>query len=460
MRHRLPLFFFVFLFASIFLLYNHSMVRRLRDNNRESNETIAWFWAGTQIPMSILANRDRMAVCSQCGNYRLVTIAAEIDEIRANCTSCDTITTHYLIDRWSEEENELIYNQTRNLFSQLIDRLDYLTILTDNNNIPQVVNGRSVSDILSNEEMIKLKSLLETLDQVNDPIPIITVIGDTAGWLHYGQSDLEEELAFAPYIELGLLACLAIILFLGLRGEMKRQKGMAWVGFARETAHQLSTPLTSLMGWLEVLRERENLSYDTELLEAVDSMESDMFRLNQIARRYGEMGKKPKLILTSVNDIVMGTIDYFRSRPGLLGDRIKIEWNLNATSPVLSNDVLIGWVLENLIKNSIAAVGKKTKGLITITTRNLSEGQGGIEIQITDNGKGIPFSHQGKIFDAGFTTRTGGWGLGLTLTKRIVEEYHNGSIRLVLSSPEKGSTFVIFLPAYERRSEVENSTLG
>ena len=129
-----------------------------------------------------------------------------------------------------------------------------------------------------------------------------------------------------------------------------------------------------------------------------------------------------------------------------MGGNSRIDTKLNATRMVSLNPVLLSWVMENLIKNSLAAVSSRKRGVVTISTRNVPDGAGGVEIQITDNGSGIPFVHQKKIFNAGFSTRRGGWGLGLTLAMRIVEEYHRGAIRLVVSSPEKGSSFVISLP--------------
>ncbi|MBN1433298.1 HAMP domain-containing histidine kinase [Candidatus Fermentibacterales bacterium] len=431
--------------AIAFVLYNHDLVNRLQDRNRRSNETIAWFWAGTQVPFSMLLLHDRLAVCTECG-LSLLSTRSDSGAFRMYCPDCGSVTKWVNAMRWTGSERQVFESQARELFTQLISRLDYTVILTDIDGVPQVRDGVSLPDELPSQRSRSLRRLLRALDAENEPLPLTRADGDTIGWLHYGGSSLEDEFRYVPYIELGLLMSLALVLLLGVRGEIRRERGMAWVGFAKETAHQLGTPLSSLLGWLEVLRDRPDLPGDTELQEAIDSMGKDVSRLQQIARRYGELGRTPSLETESVNTVVEEIVDYFRSRPGLMGGNSRIDTKLNATRMVSLNPVLLSWVMENLIKNSLAAVSSRKRGVVTISTRNVPDGAGGVEIQITDNGSGIPFVHQKKIFNAGFSTRRGGWGLGLTLAMRIVEEYHRGAIRLVVSSPEKGSTFVISLP--------------
>ena len=433
--------------AIAFVFYNHDLVERLQERNRSSSETIAWFWAGTQVPFSIVLLQNRLAVCASCGTSQLTT-RADSSPFRAFCEQCGRVTVWHVIDRWSDAERAILEEHTRELFSQLIARLDYTTVFSDRDNTPQILNGVSLPETMPGQELVKLRHLMQELDAENDPIPLLAVGRDTLGWLHYGGSSLEDEFRYVPYVEIGLLLSMALVLLLGVRGELRRERGMAWVSFAKETAHQLGTPLSSLIGWLELLRDRPDLAADAEAMEAFDSMEKDIERLQQLARRYGELGKKPSLEPGSVNDIVGYTVRYFESRPGLLGGNVSLQTNLNSTRVVMLNPVLMGWVMENMIKNSLTALKDTRYGLISISTRNTDEGERGVEIQVTDNGSGIPFNIQKKIFNAGVTTRRGGWGLGLTLSRRIIEEYHGGSMRLAVSSPEKGSTFVIHLPAY------------
>ncbi|RKZ09146.1 two-component sensor histidine kinase, partial [Candidatus Fermentibacteria bacterium] len=212
-------------------------------------------------------------------------------------------------------------------------------------------------------------------------------------------------------------------------------------------AHQISTPLSSLMGWIELLREKPDAETDNEFAEALEFIENDIDRLKQIASRYGQMGKKPKLEKCMINSVILDSVHYFCGRPGFLSDDMNLETDLKSEYLIDLNTVLFSWVIENLLKNSIAALKETRGGIIRISTRDVQEGSGLVEVEIADNGNGIPFADQKRIFKSGFSTRRGGWGLGLTLSRRIVEQYHNGSLRLKASSPGKGTTFIIILPA-------------
>jgi signal transduction histidine kinase len=429
----------------LFLLYSHSLVVRLEDTNRQANETIAWFWAGTQIPFSLVVSNSSQAICSECGQAR--PYYGETGRFEAHCAICGRTTRWFTLSRWSEEERRQVLDLTRGLFRRLVGRLQYSTILTDESGTPQIVNGEPVPDDADPGQLRTYIDLTGKLDNLNSPIPLVGIGGDTIGMLHYGSGELARELAIIPFIELAMLLALALVLFIGIRTEVRREKEMAWVGFAKETAHQLSTPISSLMGWLEILRTRPEAVGDPEVYEAISCMSTDVERLCSIASRYGEMGKPPRLRRGDINAVIQGTVDYFRDRRGLLARGISLETSFEATRPVRLSPVLLGWVLENLVKNSLTALAGRGDGTITITTHDLDEGGGMVEILLSDNGKGMPFGDHGRIFSAGFTTRRGGWGLGLTLSKRIVEEYHGGRIRLVASSPGKGSVFSIQLPA-------------
>jgi len=432
----------------VFLLHSHSLVRRLNESSIRSNETIAWFWAGTQVPFSIVAENATIGVCSECGHAERLSPSAS-DSIPRYCPQCRAMTSWFNVNRWSEQERNQVVRATRGLFRTLVDRLEYPTVFSDAHMMPQVVNGEVVPDEVDPALLREYLILMERLDCDNDPIPIIEN-ADTIGFLHYGSSSIFRELTLVPYLELGILLFLALIFFLGIRSELKREKETSWVSFAKETAHQISTPLSSLMGWIELLRDRPETNTDQELAEALDSIEADVGRLSQIARRYGQMGKKPVLTILHVNDIIEETIAYFRRRPGILHDGIEISTELSAEKLICGNHVLLGWVFENLLKNSLASLTDREDGRIVIISSDLEEANGMVEVIIRDNGRGIPFRDQTRIFKPGFTTRRGGWGLGLTLTRRIVEEYHGGRVRLVSSAPGKGTTFSIIFPAKEK----------
>jgi hypothetical protein len=445
LRSRLGLLLVSVVLAWIFLFYSHNLVNRLEETNRRANETIAWFWAGTQIPLSVIVENQRQAVCSGCGTSREYNGPAQ--RFTAPCLVCGARTTWFAVPRWSEAERELVLESTRALFRRLVSQVDYSTVLSDASGNPQIVNGEPVPDDASLEVIAACRRTMRKLDELNAPIPLLALQGDTIGWLHYGTGNLTQELALVPIIELGVLVILALVFFAMVRGEIRREKEMAWVGFAKETAHQLGTPLSSLLGWMELLRQRPESATDEEFAEALSCMSTDIDRLGQIAQRYGEMGKKPRLKPGDVNEIIESTVAYFCQRQGLLHSGVRIETSLEAASAVDLNPVLLGWVFENLLKNAVAALSEQDEGLVTVTSKDVVEAGGRVILVFTDNGRGIPFRDQGRIFQAGFTTRRGGWGLGLTLSRRIIEEYHGGSIRLASSSPGRGSTFVIELPA-------------
>lgn len=437
----------------VFFLYNHSLVLRLEETRASANETIAWFWAGTQVPMSRLAELGSLVVCSRCGSSEPLETVLPDTTISRFCRKCGEETEWYVVSIVGFEERRLISRRTSILFRELVNRLDYYTILSDQFMIPQVVNGIAVPDTVSAYDMELYQEMIKALDEFNPPVPIEGVSGEIIGYLHYGSDDLSRELMLVPYIEIGMLLLLAFIFMYLIRIERKREKELSWVGFAKETAHQISTPLTSLMGWLELLHERPEAHSDKEFSEALEYIENDVDRLRQIASRYGQMGKKPKLENSLVNPIILDTVHYFYGRPGMINEGIRLETDLCSEQKVYLNKVLFGWVIENLLKNSLASLGSVKSGVIMITSRDIEEGSGLVEIEIADDGKGIPFRDQKKIFNAGFSTRRGGWGLGLTLSRRIIDEYHDGSIRLRASSPGKGTTFTIVLPVVPEGEE-------
>ncbi len=437
----------------VFFLYSHSLVSRLEETRASANETIARFWAGTQVPMSRLSELGSMIVCSECGAFQSLDTVLSDTTVSSFCRNCGGETEWYVISIFDIEERKQIFRRTSALFQELVNRLDYYTILSDQFMRPQVVNGIAVPDTISANDMRSYQEMIIVLDELNPPVPIEGASGEIIGYLHYGSDDLSKELTLVPYIELGLLLILALLFMYVIRIEMKREKELSWVGFAKETAHQISTPLTSLMGWLELLRERPEAQTDTEFSEALEYIGNDVDRLKQIASRYGQMGIKPKLVNSIVNPIILDTVHYFYGNPGLISKGIRLETDLCSEKTVYLNRVLFSWVIENLLKNSLSSLGAEKSGVIMITSRDIEEGSGLVEIEIADNGKGIPFRDQKKIFNAGFSTRRGGWGLGLTLSKRIIDEYHYGSIRLRASSPGKGTTFIIELPAVQKGEE-------
>ena len=259
-------------------------------------------------------------------------------------------------------------------------------------------------------------------------------IAGTRQFIFYEDSDLLRRLSWYPYIQMGVMIILAIIVFITILYTKRAEQNRLWAGLSKETAHQLGTPISSLMAWVELL---PGYGVDPEI---ASEMNKDVRRLSVIADRFSKIGSVPALELDYLNDSVKSSLEYMKSR---VSDKVKIDMNLSSDDHgVMISRSLFEWVMENLVKNAVDAMGGKP-GVITITTGNEKDK---LYIDVTDTGKGIPRKNFKTVFNPGFTTKKRGWGLGLTLVKRIIEEYHGGNIFVKQSEPGKGTTFRIELP--------------
>ena len=253
-------------------------------------------------------------------------------------------------------------------------------------------------------------------------------------YIYYEDSALLKSLSLYPYIQVGVTVLLAIILYMALVYTKRAEQNRVWVGLSKETAHQLGTPISSLMAWSEYL---QSIGLDKEVTDEIDK---DVKRLSTIADRFGKIGSLPEMQLEYINEIVGNSLEYMRNR---VSDRVSINMHLSDDDHgVMLSKSLIEWVMENLTKNAVDAM--QGEGRIDITTG--SEGKN-IWIEVKDTGKGIARKNFKTVFNPGYTTKKRGWGLGLTLVKRIVEEYHGGRIYVKESELGKGTTFRMELPA-------------
>lgn len=252
-------------------------------------------------------------------------------------------------------------------------------------------------------------------------------------YIYYEDSDMLRRLSWYPYIQLGVMVFLAVIVFITILYTKRAEQNRVWVGLSKETAHQLGTPISSLMAWMEFLK---SSGVDPEI---VLEMNKDVKRLSVIADRFSKIGSIPEPELEYLNDSVSTSLEYMRSR---ISKQVKIEMRLaDEDCGVLISRSLFEWVMENLTKNAVDAMDGK--GTLTITT---GVEKGLCYIDVTDTGKGIARKNFKNVFNPGFTTKKRGWGLGLTLVKRIIESYHKGRIFVLTSEPGKGTTFRILLP--------------
>lgn len=305
-----------------------------------------------------------------------------------------------------------------------------LFISTDANNPPP----GTMSEVMAAVEDMKTEG--------NTVLMIDPTSGRFVGRIHYGRPAITGGLRWLPIAGAASLALFTVMGYLGIRGILVGERRSIWVGMAKETAHQLGTPLSSLMGWLQHLKER---CADDRTRETVREMEKDIMRLSKISSRFGKVGAQPRLDEEDVVEVVRAAIDYQRRRLPSFGREIELREHFGNVPKAPVNADLLEWAVENLLKNALDAVDKQ-KCIIEVRTTYLPQRRI-ISIAIEDNGRGMDPSAAKKIFEPGYTTRRGGWGLGLPLAKRVVEEYHHGSLQLLRTGPGKGSLFVIEIPA-------------
>ena len=284
-----------------------------------------------------------------------------------------------------------------------------------------------------------LKNLIEEMDRSHPPIKVAYQDTVVLSYLHYGESNLVVQLRWLPYIELALAALFILIGYISFSYIKRSEQSNIWVGMARETAHQLGTPISSMLGWIELLKElSEN---DKKTTETLQDMESDLHRLQKIADRFSKIGSKPDLHEEDLSEVIGRVVEYFRRRIPQTGKKVHLL--VEVTEPVLVriNRELFEWVIENLTKNALDAI---ENGEGTIAFSVSAHGRYAT-VDVSDTGKGITLQHRNNVFRPGFSTKKRGWGLGLSLSKRIIETYHTGKLFLKESNPGYKTTFRIRL---------------
>lgn len=306
------------------------------------------------------------------------------------------------------------------------------TILMHRNfRLPEPVD--SAAPLFISERNIEF--LREKLSEMRNTPNVISIdMGDAGSqYLYYEDSRLLKALSYYPYIQVVVLIAFILIVYYAVSSTQRAEQNKVWVGLSKETAHQLGTPISSLLAWMELL---EGMGVDREV---VNEMNKDVKRLSTIASRFSKIGSRPSMEDEDLNDVAIRSAEYMSTR---ISKRISLTINpSHSPLPVRMSAPLTEWVMENLIKNAVDAM----EGNGSISVDIYSEKNNAV-VDITDTGKGISRKHQKTIFNPGFTTKTRGWGLGLTLAKRIIEEYHNGRIYVKRSEIGVGTTFTIEIP--------------
>lgn len=293
------------------------------------------------------------------------------------------------------------------------------------------------------EGQLRIREYVRVLDQRNAPVG-----EEEFTQLHFGDPPEVRQLRWIPWLQAGGLLLTVLVGFTVIRFQRRAEAERAWTAMARELAHQLGTPLSSLQGWLELLRlPREERPSDLEDGEATRGIEEDLVRLERISRRFELIGRDPELEPVDVGSLVRELEEYLRARLPRFGADVELVVRIpDRLPPVRGSRVLLAWALENLVKNSLDALAGRG-GRISIEARELSAGR--VALRIEDTGPGVSGEVRDALFDAGFTTKSGGWGVGLTLARRIVEGVHDGKIEL-LDHDGQGATFELRLPMAKR----------
>ncbi len=346
-----------------------------------------------------------------------------------------TLEQHRKMEIWAEAMRQFV-NATEET-----EHVDFLwKIIEENDNIPvliadqadQIVTSRNFAHVPEENAEAYYAKELKRLKGLRKPIEIS--LGDNQKqYIYYDDSNLLKQLAYFPYIQLSVIAIFLIGVLMALATTKNAEQNRVWVGLSKETAHQLGTPISSLLAWIEILKS----NYPDDSM--IDDMGNDINRLKTIAERFSKIGSKSEFELVSINDTLRQSVQYMQKRSSQM-----VTYTLTETEPTIQTQLcvpLFEWVIENLCKNAIDAMDGK--GSIQIET-TIDERKHVI-IDITDTGKGIDKRQFKSVFKPGYTTKRRGWGLGLSLAKRIIEEYHHGKIFVKQSALNKGTTFRIIL---------------
>jgi len=348
--------------------------------------------------------------------------------------------------------NEILEPDPFSIPAIITDSLRGDPLFWRNVNVPDTLSSLPQSDSVAAVE--RLRRLRREMDAAYEPIPIrIDVSSGPRGsdgsrgndpteltqFVHYDESRLVRELRIFPWIQLLFVGLFIGVGYVGFSYVRRSEQSNLWVGMAREAAHQLGTPISSLMGWVEVLR-MPDLS-DDQRAEAVEEIENDVDRLQRVANRFSDIGSMPKLDHQPLAPIIEQTAAYIQRRIPQRRERITLTAEVPDDLEAPVNEELFAWVVENLLKNALDAIDGVGRIELTAGTD-----AAGVWVEVEDTGAGIERSQWKNIFRPGYSTKKRGWGLGLSLARRVIEDYHGGSLRLVNSTVGEGSTFRIELP--------------
>lgn len=369
--------------------------------------------------------------------------------------------TQSLVNKLQEKEREIVELYARGieyianssnpneditfLFDNIIKPIDFPLILTDANNKINIYNRTDIRNIeidtaLTDEDLENfINQTVIEMDETHSPIEVTYADSIILTKIHYGDSEHIKQLRYYPYVQILIAALFIILGYIGFSNIKKSEQSNIWVGMAKETAHQFGTPISSLMGWLEMLK--INYRDPDKVLDVTEEISNDVEKLSKITYRFSKIGSKPELFRINVTEELKKVTSYFERRLPQTGKSVELSITGDENACAQLNPELFEWVIENLIKNALDAIEIKTGSI----KMNVIETKKGVEIEFADSGKGIDLSRRKDVFRPGYSTKKRGWGLGLSLSKRIIDGYHGGKIFVKSSVPGVGTTFKIVL---------------
>ncbi len=444
-RLKLGLIAFAVLIAVASLAYTNELAERLR----EREQFVIQLWASAQ---------EHVAAASRYGNPYL-PVFRDIESMLADSDgdALDAATMREYRDAlaWARSmpppgdvtlASEIVLQGRFGIPAVITDSAVSTPLFWQSVPAPDSLSG------LTPEEAERVRSRLldraRSMAQEYEPITIELGTGPNTlkQFIFYDDSKLVRELTIFPYVQLLFVALFIFVGYVGFSYVRRSEQSSLWVGMAKEAAHQLGTPISSLMGWTELLKTGD-LSDEQEAV-ALDEIENDIVRLRRVASRFSDIGSLPKLEVCEIEPLVEATADYIRRRMPKQAQQVDLKVDVAAGLRAPVNAELFEWVIENLLKNALDAI-EASPGAIEISGY-MDEGR--IHLDVHDTGKGIDRTNWKNVFRPGYSTKKRGWGLGLSLAKRIVEDYHGGSLAVVQSRPGHGTTFRITLPAARERS--------
>lgn len=404
------------LLAAASFVYNQFLINKIMEQERRSIQLWAKAFEFNNLPVHQQVSADLNWVANELRNYSNVpdSLSRIIESSESAKSTIDFVT------------RELIIPDLFNIPVIVVDDSDFVTTYRylDEDDDPY--------------------ELVEEFAALNDPIPI--VFGEEPRvqqqFVYYGESPTIQYLRYFPYVQFGILALLFGVGYTTYKSITRSEQSNLWVGMTKEAAHQLGTPLSSMYGWLELLKDRHQNNEET--LSIVYEIENDVSRLKGIAERFNKIGSQPELKRVSLEPIIDQVMEYMQRRLPQLGKNIDVQKSITTNSKVLLNPELFQWAIENMIKNAMDAIRESSENAFV----SISAVQNGsqIIIDIEDSGRGIERKYFNEIFKPGYSTKKRGWGLGMSLTKRIIEEYHNGDVFVLSSEINKGTIMRVILP--------------